>query len=117
MPALASDLNARWAAARLSDRLDRRGVAHLRAVFPAGADMRPPLLFIIGDETRAVRQAQRWADTASLSSATSRRMSSAAAAAVSVASVKYFMTEFPTPRGSSTVVLRPTFMINKTHFL
>ena len=67
LPALASDLNARWAAARLPYRLDRRGVAHLWAVYPAGADMRPPLLFIIGDETRAVRQAQRWADSAPFS--------------------------------------------------
>ena len=66
LPALASDLNARWAAARLPFRLDRPGVAHLWAVYPAGADLRPPLLFIIGDETRAVLQAQRWADTAPL---------------------------------------------------
>lgn len=63
-PALASELNARWAAARLPYRLDRRGVAHLWAVYPAGADVRSPLAFIIGDEPKAVRQAERWADTA-----------------------------------------------------
>ncbi len=63
-PVLAAELNAHWAAARLPFRLDRRGVAHLWAVYPAGQEALQPLLFIIGDEARAVRQAVRWATTA-----------------------------------------------------
>jgi len=60
-PVSASDLNAHWAAERLPYRLDRRGVAHLWAVYPAAPDALQPLLFIIGDEARAVHQAVRWA--------------------------------------------------------
>ena len=63
-PVLAAELNAQWAAARLPFRLDRRGVAHLWAVYPAGQGALQPLLFIIGDEARAVYQAVRWATTA-----------------------------------------------------
>jgi hypothetical protein len=63
-PVLAAELNAQWAAARLPFRLDRRGVAHLWAVYPAGQEALQPLLFIIGDEARAVHQAVRWATTA-----------------------------------------------------
>ncbi len=69
LPVLATDLNAQWAAARLPYRLDRCGVAQLWAVHLAGADMQPPLLFIIGNEPRAVQQAQRWADTAGFGTA------------------------------------------------
>jgi hypothetical protein len=60
-PALASELNARWAAARMPFRLDRRGVAQLWAVCAAGTEAQAPLLFIVGSEKRAVHQAQRWA--------------------------------------------------------
>ena len=60
-PVLAAELNAQWAAERLPFRLDRRGVAHLWAVYPAGQEALQPLLFIIGDEARAVHQAVRWA--------------------------------------------------------
>lgn len=80
-PVSAADLNAYWAAARLPFRLDRRGVAHLWAVYPAGADMRQPLLFIIGNEKRAVRQAQRWAATAPLATAPATALPVPAAAA------------------------------------
>lgn len=62
-PVSAAELNAQWAAAHLPYRLNRRGVAHLWAVYPAGADDGQPLLFIVGAETRAVSQAQRWAAT------------------------------------------------------
>jgi hypothetical protein len=62
-PVLADELNAHWAAARLPFRLARRGVAQLWAVYPAGQEALQPLLFIIGDEARAVRQAQHWATT------------------------------------------------------
>lgn len=60
----AADLNAHWAAARLPYRLNRRGVAHLWAVYPAAPDALQPLLFIIGNEARAVDQAVRWASFA-----------------------------------------------------
>lgn len=60
-PVSASDLNAHWAAERLPYRLDRRGVAHLWAVYPSAPDALQPLLFIVGDEARAVLQAVRWA--------------------------------------------------------
>lgn len=63
-PVLAAELNAQWAAARMPFRLDRRGVAHLWAVYPAGQEALQPLLFIVGDEARAVHQAVRWATTA-----------------------------------------------------
>ncbi len=61
-PAVA--LNARWAAERFPYRLDRRGVADLWAVYRAGTELQPPLLFIVGHEPHAVRQAERWADAA-----------------------------------------------------
>jgi hypothetical protein len=77
----AADLNAHWAAARLPFRLDRRGVAQLWAVYPAGADTQHPLLFIIGNEKRAVRQAQRWAATAPLATVPVAALPVAAAAA------------------------------------
>lgn len=63
-PVSASDLNAHWAAERLPYRLDRRGVAHLWAVYPAAPDALQPLLFIVGTEARAVHQAVRWASFA-----------------------------------------------------
>jgi hypothetical protein len=62
-PVSAAELNKQWASANLPYRLDRRGVAHLWAVYPAAAENGQPLLFIIGAETRAVSQARRWAAT------------------------------------------------------
>lgn len=61
--ASASDLNAHWAAERLPYQLDRRGVANLWVVCPAASEARQPILFIIGNERRAVAQARRWAET------------------------------------------------------
>lgn len=63
LPLMAAELNARWAAAHLPFRLNRHGVAHLWAVCAADAAAPQPLLFIVGREARAVRQAQRWAAT------------------------------------------------------
>lgn len=68
-PVSAADLNAHWAAARLPYRLNRRGVAHLWAVYPAAPEALQPVLFIIGDEARAVGQAVRWASFADAAAA------------------------------------------------
>lgn len=60
-PRSALELNTLWAAEQVPYRLDRRGVAQLWAVCAAGRDLETPLLFIVGNERRAVAQAQRWA--------------------------------------------------------
>lgn len=69
-PRSALELNTHWAAERLPYRLDRRGVAHLWAVFPAGCELETPLLFIVGSEGHAVAQALRWAACSEITAST-----------------------------------------------
>lgn len=59
-PELVCELNELWAAEDRPFRLGKHGVAHLWAVWSVRAEAGQPLLFIVGNEDRAVAQAYAW---------------------------------------------------------